>query len=79
MFSGSNPQRPMKTGDFTEPIELDPFTIRGGLSEPIHDLIEPMLHADPAQRPSATELFPKWQDLLLEAAKRADALDGRVV
>lgn len=79
MFSGANPQRPMKTGDFTEPIELDPFAIRGGLGQPIHDLIEPMLHPDPAQRPSATELFPKWQDLFLEAAKRAHALDGRVV
>ena len=73
MFSGSNPQRPMKTGDFTEPIELDPFTIRGGLSQPIHDLIEPMLHPDPIQRPSAAELFPKSQDQFLESAKRSHA------
>jgi hypothetical protein len=69
----------MKTGDFTEPIELESFVIHGGLGQPIHDLIKPMLHPDPTQRPSASELFPKWQDLFLEAAKRAHALDGRVV
>jgi serine/threonine protein kinase len=79
MFSGSNPQRAMKAGDFTEPIELVPFTIPGGLGSPIKDLIEPMLIHDPARRLSAGHLLPPWQDLFLEAAKRAHDLDGRVV
>jgi serine/threonine protein kinase len=79
MFSGANRQRPMKTNDFSEPIELAPFYIPGGLGKPIKDLIEPMFRLDPAQRPSARELLPRWQDLFLEAAKRAHALDGRVV
>ncbi len=79
MFSGSNPQKPMAADDFTEPIELKPFLIQGGLGEPIKDLIDPMLNADPAQRPSAAAMFPHWQDLFLEAAKRAHALEGRVV
>src|SRR5262249_55417148 len=43
MFSGFNPQRPMKGNDFTEPIELNTFFIPGGLGRPIKDLIEPML------------------------------------
>jgi serine/threonine-protein kinase len=79
MFSGSNPQRPMKADDFTEPIELTPFKIPGGLGEPIKNLIEPMLRGDPAERSSTAELLPTWQDLFLEAASRAHALDGRVV
>jgi serine/threonine protein kinase len=79
MFSGLNPQRPMKTGDFTEPIELGPFYIPGGLGKPIKDLIEPMLDPAAARRPSAAELLPSWQDLFLVAAERAHALDGRVV
>ncbi|HEV3256123.1 MAG TPA: hypothetical protein VG013_04530 [Gemmataceae bacterium] len=69
----------MKTNDFTERIELASFDIPGGLGKPIKDLIEPMLINDPARRPSATELLPRWHDLFLEAAKRAHALDGRVV
>ncbi len=79
MFSGSNPQRPMKTGEFTEAIEIRPFYIPGGLGKPIKGLIEPMLNSDSARRPSAAELLPMWQDLFLVAAQRAHALEGRVV
>jgi eukaryotic-like serine/threonine-protein kinase len=79
MFSGSNPQQPMKAGDFTELIELNTFFIQGGLGRPIKDLIEPMLDPDPVRRPTAADWLPRWQDLFLEAAKRAHALDGRVV
>jgi hypothetical protein len=79
MFSGANPQRPMSFGDSAVPIELRPFHIEGGLGEPIKELIAPMLHTDPRQRPSAAELFPRWQDLYFEAAHRAHALEGRVV
>jgi serine/threonine protein kinase len=79
MFAGYNPQKPMTAGDFTEPIELRPFSIQGGLGEPIRSLILPMLAADPALRPTAAKSFPQWQELFLEAAKRAHALEGRVV
>ncbi len=79
MFSGANPQKPMAAGDFTEPIELRPFFIEGGLGEPITQLIVPMLYPDPTRRPSAAEVLPQWQDLFLEAANRAHALEGRVV
>jgi serine/threonine protein kinase len=79
MFSGRNPQRPMRGDDFTERIELDSFYIPGGMGRPIKELIEPMLFAEPGRRPSAAALLPTWQDLFLEAARRAHALDGRVV
>jgi serine/threonine protein kinase len=79
MFSGSNPQKPMSANDFTEPIELRNFYIEGGLGKPIKDLVMPMLNPEPASRPSAAELINPWQSLFLEAAKRAHALDGRVV
>jgi hypothetical protein len=69
----------MSAGDFTEPIELVPFAIRGGLGEPIRDLTMPMLNPDPTRRPAAAELLPRRQDMFLEAATRAHALDGRVV
>ena len=78
MFSGINPQKRMKTGDFAEPVELSGFFIEGGLGKPLKDLIEPMLLSDPAERPTAAELVLPWQSLFLEAAKRSHALDGRV-
>lgn len=78
MFSGINPQKPMATGDFTEPIELREFVIEGGLGTPIKDLIMPMLNSNPAARPSAAEMAVPWQSLFLEAAKRSHALEGRV-
>jgi serine/threonine-protein kinase len=79
MFSGTNPQRPMTGSDFTEPIELRPYFIEGGLGRPIKDLIEPMLEEDAAKRLAASQLFPRWKGLFLEAARRAHALEGRVV
>lgn len=78
MFSGANPQKPMETGDFAEPVELRDFFIEGGLGAPLKDLIMPMLHFDPAKRPTAAELILPWQSLFLEAAKRSHSLDGRV-
>ncbi len=78
MFSGNNPQKPMTTGDFAEPIELRNFFIEGGLGKPLKDLILPMLDSDPAKRPTAANLVIPWQGLFLEAAKRSHALDGRV-
>ncbi len=78
MFSGTNPQKPMATGDFAEPVELRSFFIGGGLGKPLKDLIEPMLHSDPEGRPTAAELVLPWQSLFLEAAKRSHALEGRV-
>jgi serine/threonine protein kinase len=56
MFSGTNPQKPMTTYDFAEPVELRGFFIEGGLGKPIKDLIEPMLRSDPAERPAAADL-----------------------
>lgn len=79
MFSGSNPQRPMATGDYRDPIELNSFFIQGGMGGLIHNLIVPMLDNDPAKRPTSGELVDPWQGLFLEAAKRSHALDGRVV
>ncbi len=67
------------TKDYTEPIELRPFFIEGGLGKMLKDLIVPMLEDEPAKRPTAEKLVGPWQDLFLEAAKRAYALDGRVV
>jgi serine/threonine protein kinase len=78
MFSGTNPQKPMRTRNFAEPVELQGFFIEGGLGRPLKDLIEPMLDSDPARRPTAEELVPPWQSLFLEAAKRSHALEGRV-
>ena len=79
MFSGTNPQKPMVAGDYKEPIELNSFFIPGGLGLPIKNLITPMLAEYPAMRPTAAELVGPWQAIFLEAAKRAIALDGRVV
>jgi serine/threonine-protein kinase len=79
MFSGFNPERPMTGNDFAEPVVLEPFFVPGGLGKPIKDLIEPMLNHEPNERPSATDLIPRWQALFLEAARRAHALEGRVV
>jgi serine/threonine protein kinase len=79
MFSGSNPQRPMTAGDFTEEIELKPFYIEGGLGRPIKDLIMTMLQHDPADRPTPAELMAPWQGVFLEGARRAHYLEGRVV
>ncbi len=78
MFSGSNPQKPMTTGDFAEPVELRSFFIEGGLWRPLKDLIEPMLRPDPAERPTSAELVGPWQSLFFEAAKRSHSLEGRV-
>jgi serine/threonine protein kinase len=78
MFSGTNPQKPMTTSDFAEPLELKSFFIQGGLGKPLKDLIEPMLDPDPLKRPTASELIVPWQSLFLEAAKRSHSLDGRV-
>jgi serine/threonine protein kinase len=78
MFSGYNPQKRMTSGDYGEPIELNPFYIEGGLGPPIKNLITPMLEADPTKRPSAAQLVVRWQELFLEAARRSHALDGRV-
>lgn len=79
MFSGTNPQKPMTAGDFTEPIELREFEIEGGLGDEIRGMIRPMLADTPEERPTAAELVGPWQDIFLEAAKRSHALDGRVV
>lgn len=79
MFAGRNPQTPMTAGDFAEPIKLKPSFIAGGLGRRIRDLIDPMLQADPADRPSSSDLIPSWQSLFLEAAKSAHWLEGRVV
>ncbi len=79
MFSGANPQKPMLTGDFKEPIELNSFYIPGGLGPIIKDLLLPMLEPEPSNRPTAAQLIVAWQDLFLEAAKRSHALEGRVV
>ena len=79
MFSGTNPQKPMTTGNFAEPVELRGFFIEGGLGKPLKDLIEPMLDSDPVERPTAAELVVPWHGLFLEAARRSHALDGRVL
>ena len=76
---GANIQKPMKADDFTEPIELWPYFVPGGLGKPIKDLIEWMLAEDAAKRPNAHEILPQWQDLFLVAAARSDALEGRVL
>lgn len=78
MFSGSNPQKPMTANDYTEPVELVPYFIPGGLGKPLKDLIDPMLDLDPNGRPTPASLIERWQDLFLEASRRAHALDGRV-
>lgn len=79
MFSGSNPQRPMQDDTFTSPIELSSYTIPGGLGQTLKDLIDLMLQESLDKRPTAAELLPRWQDLFLEAARRAHALEGRVI
>jgi serine/threonine protein kinase len=79
MFTGSNPQVPLPGNDFTAPVQLDPLGyIPGGMGKMIKDAIEPMLDPSPDTRPSASELLGRWQELFLEAAKRAHALEGRV-
>ncbi len=77
LFGGANIQKPMSS-EFTDPIELNPFFIPGSLGKPIKDLIGLMLDENRDERPEAAELLPQWQDLFLDAGRRADALDGRV-
>jgi serine/threonine protein kinase len=48
MFSGVNPQKRLTSGDYAEPIDLQPFYIPGGLGAPIKKQIMPMLELDPA-------------------------------
>lgn len=80
MFSGTNPQQRMKNrDDYAEPIQLAPFSILGGLGPLVEKEIQPMLQSDPTKRPPAAELLVRWQDLFLEAARRAHDLEGRVV
>lgn len=78
MFSGGNPQAPMTIDNYAEPIELRKFFIPGGLGKPLKELIVTMLESDPIKRPSAAEIAAPWRSLFLEAAKRSQALDGRV-
>lgn len=77
MFSGTNPQKRMKSNDFAEPVRLHDFSIEGGLSQPIKELILPMLDPDPAKRPTAAQLVIPWNSLFLTAARRSHALEGR--
>ena len=78
MFSGKNPQQPMKTDNYAEPIELSSFYVPGGMGKLIKPLILRMLESDPAKRPSASEIIPQWHDQFLEAAERSHELEGRV-
>jgi serine/threonine protein kinase len=79
MFSGINPQRRVKTRDFTEPVRLRDFSIKGGLSEHLKNAILPMLDPDPDKRPTVGKLGPIWQGLFLKAAKDSHNLEGRVL
>lgn len=80
VFSGSNPQQPMEGGDYSAPVRLAPIGyIPGGLGRSIKDTILPMLEMDRNTRPSVADLLPRWQELLLEAARQARALEGWVL
>jgi len=79
MFSGNNPQRPMKGASYSQRIELEDFWIEGGLGPPIKKLIRPMLDETPKGRPKASEAMIEWQELFLRAAKQSNALEGFVL
>lgn len=79
LFSGANPQKPMVTENFEEPIALNPFEVQGGQGAPITNLLMDMLREDPADRPTAAELMPSWQGLFISAARALHARDGRFI
>lgn len=68
LFTGKNlllPDSPDK------PLRLQPLAdIPGFLGAPIKSLLEQMLILDSMQRPSASNLLRKWQELFLRHCKR---------
>jgi serine/threonine protein kinase len=79
LFIGMNPLKPIEGDAFTAPVELTPLdTILGDLGNSIRTLIQQMLTLDRDSRPAAADLLGSWQELFLEAARRAYALNGQV-
>ena len=79
-FTGRNPLKPLDyQGGVESEIELQPLNfIPGDFGIPVKDLIQQMLVTDPVQRPSAHQVFNDWQGVFLSAARRVNALEGRV-
>lgn len=79
LFTGRNPLKPIQADDFTAEVDLNPLdAIPGELGEPIRLLIQRMLSPERDARPSASDLLGEWHEFFLEAAKRANALNGQV-
>lgn len=77
LFTGTNPQCPPRI--ISEPIKLNPLgPIRTALAAGVANLINRMLLDNPQDRDSASKLLDPWQGVFLEAAKRTQALEGKV-
>src|SRR5262249_39790621 len=78
VFTGKNPLQPLAGEDFTAPVELAPLDpIPGELGEPLRYRLQEMLARKPEDRPTAADLLNVWQELFLDAARRANALTGQ--
>lgn len=79
LFTGKNPQRPMRKGSFTSPVRLDRIrTVPGRFGDAIRDLVSAMLQFDPGRRPSALEIFDNWMGLFISAVQERHDAEGSV-
>lgn len=79
LLTGWNPLKPAKK--HLDPIELKPLgdiksqQIGGWVASILHD----MLSTKPDERPSADDVYMRWQKAFLISAKAANKLNGRVL
>jgi serine/threonine protein kinase len=80
LFTGKNPQRPVRGNQFTSPVKLMPLApISAHLGARVMDYLQQMLHPEPDQRPDASAVLREWTDLFMEAAASEYALNGQVL
>ncbi len=73
LFTGSNPEVPMKANRFTEDVKLKPLrNVRHPLWPPVKDAIESMLVFDPDARPSPDVLSRLFLDFYLSETHRIE-------
>jgi serine/threonine-protein kinase len=71
LFTGKNPLLPDRP---EKPLRMQAISeVPGPLGAPIRSLLEQMLIAETAQRPSASDLLGKWQELYLALRRREHA------
>jgi serine/threonine protein kinase len=71
LFSGTNPLLPDSA---EKPLRVQPVApIQGPYAEPIRSMLGQMLIQETDQRPSASDLLSRWQELFLTLRKKEDA------